>query len=138
MEVIIMESRNVELLRSSLEALNANDLDTCLERIEPDFIINIAGAPQMHGREQWKQNVAIFRAAFPDMQAKLEDIFGSGDRVAMRLTFTGTHAGEFQGIPATGRTVTYSSNELYRVNENGLIAEEWICSDTASLFAQIS
>jgi predicted ester cyclase len=40
-------------------------------------------------------------------------------------------------MPATGRAVLYESHEFYRV-ENGLIAEEWICSDMASLFSQLS
>jgi steroid delta-isomerase-like uncharacterized protein len=133
-----METKNIELLRSALEALNAGDLETCLARMEPEFIINIAGVPQRTGRDTWKQGVDYFKQAFPDITTTVEDIFGTGDRVAVRLTFTGTHTGEFQGIPATGRTITYSSNEIYRISGNGLIAEEWICSDIASLFAQIS
>jgi steroid delta-isomerase-like uncharacterized protein len=133
-----METKNTELLRSALEALNAGDLEACMARMEPEFIINIAGVPQRTGLGTWKQGVDYFKQAFPDVSATVEDIFGTGDRVAVRLTFTGTHTGEFQGIPATGRTVTYSSNEIYRISDNGLIAEEWICSDLASLFAQIS
>ena len=56
---------------------------------------------------------------------------------ALRLTLSGTHKGEFQGIPATGRTISYVSHEFYRVAD-GLVAEEWICSDMASLFSQLS
>lgn len=128
----------MELLQTALAALNAGAIEECLARMEQDFIINIAGVPQRTGQDTWKLGVEYFKQAFPDITATIEDIFGSGDRVAVRLTFTGTHTGEFQGIPATGRTVTYSSNELYRISDNGLIAEEWICSDMASLFAQIS
>jgi predicted ester cyclase len=58
-------------------------------------------------------------------------------KVALRLTLHGTHEGEFQGIPATGRTVDYVSHEFFRV-QDGLIAEEWICSDTASVFRRVS
>jgi predicted ester cyclase len=53
------------------------------------------------------------------------------------VSFRGTHQGEFQGIPATDRTIYYVSHEFYRI-ENGLFAEEWICSDMASLFRQLS
>jgi predicted ester cyclase len=45
--------------------------------------------------------------------------------------------GEFQGFPATGRGIHYVSHEFYRV-EDGLIVEEWICSDMASLFRQLT
>jgi steroid delta-isomerase-like uncharacterized protein len=75
--------------------------------------------------------------AFPDLEAHIEDLVAAEDRVAVRVSFTGTHAGEFQGIPATGRAVQYVSHEFYRV-EDGLIAEEWICSDMASLFRQLT
>ncbi|HEY5342248.1 MAG TPA: ester cyclase, partial [Solirubrobacteraceae bacterium] len=67
----------------------------------------------------------------------VDDIFASQDRVAVRVTFTGTHSGEFLGIPATGRSIRYVSHEFYRVAD-GLIAEEWICSDMATLMRQIS
>ena len=106
--------------------------------LAPDFIINLAGLPhQLRGREVWKQGLEVMRRGFPDIEAHVEDIFGVDDRVAVRLSFQGTHSGEFQGIPATGRTVKYTSIEIYRIS-GGLIAEEWICSDMASLMQQIS
>jgi predicted ester cyclase len=53
------------------------------------------------------------------------------------VSFRGIHAGEFQRIPATGRGIHYVSHKFYRV-EDGLIVEEWICSDMASLFRQLT
>lgn len=128
---------NVELLRAAFDDFNNGDVDALMARMEPDFIINIAGVPQRRGRDTWRQGIDYMRQAFPDIHARVEDIFGAGDRVAVRLTFSGTHQGDFQGIQATGRSVSYSSNELYRVTD-GVIAEEWICSDMASLMAQLS
>jgi steroid delta-isomerase-like uncharacterized protein len=129
---------NVELMRNALQAFNREETASCAAMLAPDFIIDLAGAPyQMRGREAWKQNVEFMRKPFPDIQAHVEDIFGAGDRVAVRLLFRGTHRDEFQGIPATGRPVEYSSIEIYRIAD-GLIAEEWICSDIASLMRQIS
>ena len=75
--------------------------------------------------------------AFPDLEAHVDDLVAADDKVAIRVTFRGTHQGEFQGIPATGRTIGYVSHEFYRVAD-GLITEEWICSDTASLFRQLT
>jgi len=68
---------------------------------------------------------------------RVDDLVAADDKVAIRVSFQGTHQGEFQGIPATSRTIHYVSHEFYRV-ENGLFAEEWICSDMASLFRQLS
>jgi steroid delta-isomerase-like uncharacterized protein len=85
----------------------------------------------------WRQGFEMMRQAFPDLQAHIEDIVADGDKVAVRVRFRGTHSGEFLGIPATGRTVEYVSHEFYRVAD-GLIAEEWICSDMATLLGQLS
>jgi steroid delta-isomerase-like uncharacterized protein len=76
------------------------------------------------------------RRAFPDLQAHVEDIVAAQDKVAVRVRFRGTHSGEFLGFAATGRTVEYVSHEFYRIAD-GLIAEEWICSDMATLFRQL-
>ena len=141
---IIMTTRpsvsevNVELVRAGFEAFNAGDAERCLATTTPDLIINLAEVPEpQHGQEVWRQGFEMMRRAFPDLRAHIEDIFGAGDRVAVRLRFRGTHSGEFLGFPATGRTIEYVSHEFYRVTD-GLIAEEWICSDMATLFRQLS
>jgi steroid delta-isomerase-like uncharacterized protein len=79
----------------------------------------------------------MMKRAFPDLEARVNDVVAAGDKVAVRVSFRGTHEGQFQGIPATGRTIHYVSHEFYRVAD-GVIVEEWICSDTASLFRQLS
>ena len=128
---------NVELVRAGFEALNAGDIDGCLARITPDIIINLAELPEpQHGRETWRQGFELMRAAFPDLEAHVEDIVAAGDKVAVRVRFRGTHAGEFLGFAATMRVVEYVSHEFYRIAD-GLIAEEWICSDMATLLGQI-
>ena len=129
---------SIELIRASFGEFNGGNLDACVARLAPDFVINLAELPEpMHGREAWRQAAEMMRRAFPDLEADIRDIFAAADRVAVRLTFRGTHAGEFLGIPATGRRIQYVSHEFYRVVE-GFIAEEWICSDTATLMRQVS
>jgi steroid delta-isomerase-like uncharacterized protein len=129
---------NAELVRAGFEAFNAGDTSECLARIAPDLIINLAELPgPQHGRETWRQGFEMMRDAFPDLRAHIEDIVAAEDKVAVRLRFRGTHSGEFLGIPASGRVVEYVSHEFYRIAD-GLIAEEWICSDTATLLGQLS
>ena len=70
-------------------------------------------------------------------EAHIEDIFAAQDKVAVRLRFRGTHSGDFPGFGATGRTVEYVSHEFYRI-AGGLIAEEWICSEIATLLGQLN
>ncbi len=132
------EAKGVTLLRTALEAFNKGDLEGCSEFLAPDFIANIPGAAEPAiGREAWKQNARMLLDAFPDMKMEIQDVFGEGDRAALRLTFRGTHKNPFLGIPATGREVAFSSVELYRV-EGDLLAEEWVAPDIASLMGQIT
>jgi len=135
---ITSPAANVELVRAGFRAFNVGDAGECLARIAPDLVINLAELPEpQHGREVWRQGFDMMKHAFPDLQAQIEDIFAVEDKVAVRLRFRGTHSGEFLGFGATGRTVEYVSHEFYRIAD-GLIAEEWICSDTATLFRQLS
>ncbi|MFE4663542.1 ester cyclase [Streptomyces sp. NPDC056716] len=127
----------VDLLRAAFTAFNREDLDACVQLLTEDFAINIAGMPfQMRGRDAWRGNATVLRTAFPDFEVRIDDAFGSGDRVAVRLTMRGTHRGEFRGLPATGRRVRFSSLELYRVTD-GLLAEEWIGWDMETLMRQL-
>ena len=128
---------NVELVRAGFEAFNSGDLDACVERVAVDLVINLAELPQpLRGRDTWREGAELIKRAFPDLRAEIEDIFGAGDRVAVRLRMRGTHEGDYLGMPATGRRISYVSHEFYRV-DGGLVAEEWICSDTAGLLGQI-
>ena len=111
------------LVLESIEALNAGDTERLLAVVAPDIVIHYAELPESR--------------AFPDLDAHVDDLVAAENKVAIRVSFRGTHQGEFQGIPATGRTIHYVSHEFYRV-EDGLFAEEWICSDMASLFRQLS
>lgn len=129
---------NIELVRAGLAAFNSGKLDNCAEFLTDDFIINIAGMPfQMRGRDAWMDNAHVMHSAFPGLEARIEDIFSADDRVAVRLTMRGTHQGEFLDIPATGRTVEYTSIEIYRTAD-GKLAEEWVSSDIATLMRQLT
>jgi steroid delta-isomerase-like uncharacterized protein len=129
---------NAALVLESIEAFNAGGMAKLLAVAAPDIVIQYAEMPEpLQGRETWQQGYELVKRAFPDLKIHVDDLVAAGDKVALRLTLTGTHQGEFQGIPATGRTISYVSHEFYRVAD-GLVAEEWICSDMASLFSQLS
>jgi steroid delta-isomerase-like uncharacterized protein len=124
-------------VRESFEAFNAGDTERLLAVVSPDLVMHLAGAPDsIHGSESWRQGFEMMRGAFPDLEARVEDVVAAGDKVAVRVRFRGTHTGDFQGVPATGRAIDYVSHEFYRV-EDGVFAEEWICSDLASLYRQL-
>ncbi len=78
----------------------------------------------------------MFAAAFPDGQMTIEDLVAEGDRVVARTTFNGTHQGEMQGIPATGKAVSVSGITIFRL-DNGKIAEGWLVNDNLGLMQQL-
>lgn len=87
------------------------------------------------GASAWVGHAQMLLGAIPDVRLEIEDVFGGDDRVAIRLRVTGTHQGEFLGIRPTGQQIDYQSSEIYRFR-GGLIAEEWICSDTLTLLTR--
>jgi predicted ester cyclase len=62
--------------------------------------------------------------AFSDIEVTIEQLFGEGDLVAVRYRFDATHTGEFMAIPATGRRIRHTENEIYRT-AGGRVVESW-------------
>jgi steroid delta-isomerase-like uncharacterized protein len=124
------EDANVALVRAGFEAFNQGDADACVALMAPDFVMNLAGLPRCRpGRVA--AGVEVIKRAFPDLHVRIDDVVAAGDQVAVRLTFRGTHQRDYLGLPATGRAIEYVSHEFYRI-AGGLIAEEWICSDSCA------
>jgi steroid delta-isomerase-like uncharacterized protein len=74
--------------------------------------------------------------AFPDFHNEIEDMIADGERVAARLTYTGTHRGEVLGMGATGRRVQYEGIGLFTIRD-GLIAELHVVADRLRLVEQL-
>jgi predicted ester cyclase len=66
----------------------------------------------------------------------IEDIFGDGDRIAVRMTNRATHCGTYRGIPATGKQVTFGAIWIFRLAD-GKIAEVWRCADDLGRVVQL-
>jgi steroid delta-isomerase-like uncharacterized protein len=79
----------------------------------------------------------VFLGSLPDLVAKEQDVIANGDLVVMRLVVTATHKGDLLGIPATGRSVTWDAVDIYRVNDDGKISEEWASDDLAAVGSQL-
>jgi steroid delta-isomerase-like uncharacterized protein len=94
---------------------------------DPDF-----GAGREAFRRQWRQ----WQAAFPDLHFTVEDVIAEGDKVLTRWTLTGTHQGEFLGIPATGHAIRVSGMSL-DVIEDGTIVEGFDGWDALGLRQQL-
>jgi steroid delta-isomerase-like uncharacterized protein len=129
---------NKALVRQMVEVIfNQGDVSRADEFLAPDFVEHEELPPGVPGgREGVKQLTAMFRAAFPDFKATIDDIVAEGDKVVIRMTWSGTHKGEFMGIPATGRRVSFGVIDIIRVaGAKGV--EHWGQMDSAGLMQQL-
>jgi steroid delta-isomerase-like uncharacterized protein len=101
------------------------------EIVEPDVLFHAPVPSGATGAQALKQVWPVLLRAYPDLHITIEDLIEEGDKVVSRNTVTGTHKGEYMGLPPTGKTVTYREIFIYRF-ANGRIAEIW-GSSTSSL-----
>ena len=127
---------NKKIVRRYQEIYNNNDLDALTEvvseeihtpRIMPGIPTGIEGAKAAH---------EIMLTAFPDYQTIIDDLVTEGDKVAARITMSGTHRGSFMGIPATGKHVLFTGMYIARIAD-GKIVEHWGEEDAVSLLQQL-
>ena len=126
---------NKALVRDYIEeAINTGELDRLEEWISPEYVqhnIDSQGQPvmtQQRGAEGYRQSIGAERAAFPDLHIAIDNIVAEGDLVAIHMTFSGTHKGEFRGVSATGKKVYWGSTQFRRI-ENGIVVEGWGTTD---------
>jgi DNA-binding MarR family transcriptional regulator len=88
------------------------------------------------GAKLLKEVFGGLHRAFPDLRVTAEDVIAEGDKVVVRNSVTGTHQGEYMGVPPTGRSVTYDEIFIARFSD-GRIAETWGVVDVLSQMRQL-
>ena len=124
--------RNKTIVLGFIKAYNERKLDLIDDFVSPDYIDHDKNI----GREGLKQLIAMGITAFPDWLETVEDVIAEGDKVWVRLTYTGTHKGAFMGLPPTGKKINSKAVDIYRI-ENGKLAEYWNVTDNINIFKQI-
>ena len=128
---------NKELVRRYQEAHNTNNLGALDAIVAADLIAHslMPGLPS--GLEGGKAVHGMVVAAIPDFRADIEDLIAEGDKVVARLTFRGTHtAGDFMGIPPSGRQFSFSATAIFRIAD-GKIVEHWGEEDSVGWLQQL-
>jgi steroid delta-isomerase-like uncharacterized protein len=92
-------------------------------------------APELT-RDGWKAFVQSFYAGFPDLRMELHEVVATEDRAVLRVTYRGTHSGEFQGVPATGKKVAMTGIGMFAIH-NGRAVENWAEINVIELMQQI-
>jgi steroid delta-isomerase-like uncharacterized protein len=130
----IEENKNI--IRRYQECYNTNQLDGLDEimafdvltpKIMPEMPSGLDGAKAVH------QKTLV---GMPDFRTEIQDLIAENDKVVARVIMTGTHTGNFYGIPATGKHVEFSGIFIARIVE-GKIVEHWGEEDSFSLLKQL-
>lgn len=130
----IEENKNI--VRRYQEIYNSNDLDSLREvaaedlltpKIMPGLKPGLEGAKEVHARTL---------IGMPDWHTAIDELIAEGDKVVARITMSGTHTGNFWGMPATGKRVEFTGIYIVRI-AGGKIVEHWGEEDGVSLLQQL-
>jgi predicted ester cyclase len=120
-------------MRKAIEAMNEYKNPALLDAFAaPDYVDHT----NQLNRERAKQFYVMTFRAFPDYHRTIEDIIAEGDKVWVYSTTTMTHTGEFRGVAPTGKNITITGVNIYRV-VNGKMVEGWNVTDSLDLFTQL-
>ena len=118
-------------------AVNAGDLSAVDELVGTPEIIHASGGGVGENTPALVRKWVIdLRAAFPDIQVTVEDFIAEGDKLVNRVTYRGTHTGEFMGAPPTGKKFEAETMVIYRL-ANGKIVETWGLNDVQAVMMQL-
>jgi steroid delta-isomerase-like uncharacterized protein len=124
-------------VRRIYDLITAGDIDRFVDLMASDFVEH----EQLPGLEPTKEGVLTFfrlqRAAFPDMRTEVQDIIASGNKVAIRVRYTGIHTGDFMGMPATGKRVDVQLIDIMGMGDDGLVHEHWGVMDQMTMMQQL-
>lgn len=127
---------NAEIVRNFVEeVINQNNIEAAGKYFWEDMVEQVPLPGQGPGIAGLKDVLRGFRAAFPDLHFNVLEQISEGDKVASRYEFTGTHHGEFLGVPATGKSVKVWGVVIDRL-VNGKIKDTRIIMDALGLMVQ--
>ncbi|GGV56042.1 hypothetical protein GCM10010294_01270 [Streptomyces griseoloalbus] len=131
---------NTATLHRFHSAVNSGDPEIISEAVDelvaPDLVFHAPVPMGLTGAEALKRVWEVLLRAFPDLHVAVEETIAEGDKVVARNAVTGTHRGEYQGLPPTGKTVAYSEIFIFRFAD-GRIAEIRGVVDVLSLLRQL-
>ncbi len=117
------------------EIINQGRLAVADELMSPD--VRFTNPPvTLHNREEFKKLITMLRGGFPDIRFRIEDVVAEGDKVATRWTMSGTHRGEFRGHAPSGKSMTVTGMDIFRIT-GGRIREIWVNMDVLGQAQQL-
>jgi steroid delta-isomerase-like uncharacterized protein len=131
------QEQNKQIVSQFFETLDRQDTEMMDQLVSStNYSLHFSGMPPMDWNENKKEFLAPFTKAFPDLRRNIVDMVAEGDKVAVSINITGTYKGEFQGIPPTGKQVSFTAMDILTIID-GKITEEWATADMMGLMQQI-
>jgi steroid delta-isomerase-like uncharacterized protein len=128
---------NIATVRKFFEVgPSKGDLVAANALLAPDFTLHVPLPVSGPGIEAINNVIITCRAAFSGLHVTIDDLMADGDKVTCRLTARGVHGGEFMGLPATGKNITMTGIEIFRLKD-GKIAELWGEANLMGLMQQL-
>jgi steroid delta-isomerase-like uncharacterized protein len=134
--VSLAENNKAVVRRLMEEVYNEDDLDAVDELVAPDVFDHPAVAEHQHGIDSFKHVMNWVRTFSSDVHYGIDDILAEGDKVAVRMTQSGTHTGSVRGIPPTGKRFSVDYVHWFRLAD-GKVAELWAVRDDLSRLEQL-
>ena len=132
-----MAQDNAAIIRRFVdEVITHGKIESAARYVWEDVVEQVPLPGQGPGLEGLKDILRAMRIGFPDIAFSILEQIAEGDTVASRFEWTGTHKGEFLGVPATGRPVKVWGIVIDRL-ENGRIKDTRIIMDTLGLMSQL-
>jgi predicted ester cyclase len=125
---------NKALARRAWEALDNPDL---IDELYASDVVWHEPDRDIHGTQEAKQFISLYKSAFPDMNVTVEDVVAEGDKVVTHVSIRGTHQGETEEFgPPTGRQIEGTLITISRI-EGGKIVEDWDAYDNLTTLQQL-
>jgi predicted ester cyclase len=128
------ENKNI-VRRFFEEGPSKGDLSMANKLLAPNFTLHVP-LPCSPGIQGINEVISACRAAFEGLNVTVEDMVAESDKVAARFTARGIHKGEFMGLQPTGKPITMTGIEIFRI-EKGKIAELWGEANLIGLMQQL-
>jgi steroid delta-isomerase-like uncharacterized protein len=130
-----MSSSNKTIVARLYSEVSQGNLNVIDELASTDLVEHEVTPGIPPTRAGVRQMFEGMRAAFPDFELVADDMIAEGDKVFVRATMRGTQRGDFMGMPASGKKVTATVADFFRISE-GKVVEHWGVSDFASVMQQ--
>jgi steroid delta-isomerase-like uncharacterized protein len=131
------EKENIQLAEQAIAALNAHDIDRYLQRIDDSYVGESEMSPgPIRGHDGVRQNMNMLLTAFPDLHLDIEEMIATSDHVVTRVRVTATHRGNYAGVPATNKSVSWRGCTVSQVR-NGKVIRSRVYADNVSLMQQL-